>query len=282
MVKQRALKPNLSIFCRKGWMVLASTLFLVAATGCEQNAKYMTPERQDKGMVIILPGIEGESGANRNIRKGLERGGVERALPIMHWGRPIPGVGMVLNQVDFIGNRLAGERIAKRIMAYQDQYPGRPVHIIGHSGGGGVAIFAAESLPDDREIEGLILLSASISSAYDTSKALSRCRQGIVNFYNKGDAALLGVGTAVMGTVDGTHGPSAGLIGFDLPKESDSDEKRLAYENLYQVLLTSEMSGNALAHFSTTQVGFILKHVAPWVFSESWPADPSVVAAPSR
>ena len=98
---------------------------------------------------------------------------------------------------------------------YQDNHPGRPVYVVGHSGGGGVAVFTAESLPDGRKIDGLVLLSASISKGYDLHKALANCRRGIINYYSSRDVGLLGVGTTLMGNVDGGHGPSAGLKGFD-------------------------------------------------------------------
>jgi len=252
------------------WTVLAASL--ASAVGCNTgNSKFLTDERLANGLVIILPGIEGESPLNRNIRRGMVSAGVYRGMPIYSWGRPIPLAGMLLNQVDFIGNRLAGIGIAKMVTDYQDSHPGRPVYLVGHSGGGGVAVFAAEAMPEDRQLDGLILLSASISRPYKLTKALSRCRNGIVNFYNKQDAALLGLGTTVVGNVDGGHGPSAGLIGFARPGEKDSDEKRFAYAKLYQVEVTSAMAGFGDPHASTTRASFVAVHVAPWVRAAGWP-----------
>lgn len=126
-------------------------------------------------------------------------------------------------------------------------------------------MFTAEAMPEDRQIEGLILLSASISSAYDLDKALSHCRNGIVNFYNKQDSGVLGLGTTLIGTVDGTHGPSAGLIGFDCFDKP-------GYEGLYQVKM---MGVSEDTHTTSTQVGFVSIHVTPWILAESWPAGPN-------
>ena len=252
------------------WMVLAASL--ASAAGCNtSNQKFLTDERLANGLVIILPGIEGESRLNRNIRQGMVSAGVYRGMPIYSWGRPIPLAGMFLNQVDFLGNRLAGIGIAKMVTDYQDSHPGRPVYLVGHSGGGGVAVFAAEAMPQDRQLDGLILLSASISSPYNLSKALSRCRNGIVNFYNKEDAMLLGLGTTVVGNVDGGHGPSAGLVGFAKPGPKDSDEKRFAYTKLFQVQLTPTMAGHGDPHSAVTRTSFVAAHVAPWVRAGSWP-----------
>ena len=246
---------------------------LLAAGGCDAgNKEFVTEDRLDSGLVIILPGIEGESELNRNVRSGLLAGGVYRGMPIHSWGRPVPIAGVLINQVDFLGNRLAGVAVANMVKNYQDSHPGRPVHIVGHSGGGGVAVFAAEALPEDRKIDGLVLLSASISSAYDLTKAASRCKSGIVNFYNPDDAALLGVGTIVVGTVDGTHGPSAGLLGFDRAGKK-------GHENVYQVKLSGAEAGGD-PHASATRPGFVAANVAPWVLAPAWPAGMDFVRAP--
>jgi len=243
------------------------------AGGCS-NAEYMTENRLSRGLVVILPGIEGESGLNRDIRRGLANAGVDRAMPIWSWGRPLPIIGLLVNQIDFLGNRIAGSGIAARIRKYQDKYPGRPVHVIGHSGGGGVAVFVADDMGKDHKIDGLILLSASISSAYDLTKALGNCRNGILNIYSKDDVGLLGLATIVLGTVDGTHGPSAGLIGFDQPNAKAPEAKQIAYVRLYQVAIDPDMLFEAsTTHASTTQIHFISLYVSPWILAETWPVD---------
>jgi len=245
--------------------------------GCENNAAFSTPEKLDAGLVVILPGIEGESGANRDIRDGLDAAGVDRSLQIWHWGRPLPLLGLVVNQIDFIGNYLAGDRVAQRIMEYQDNYPDRPVHIIGHSGGGGIAVMAAAALPEDRKIDGVVLLSASISSNHDMSKALKRCSNGVVNFYNRDDLVLLGLVTTVLGNVGGAHGPSAGLTGFNVPDMSGNEEKQQAYRKLYQAPLSEAMLQGAGAHFSTTQPHFVSTYVTPWLETGHWPASSDII-----
>jgi len=266
-----------------GWSGRAAALLVLAAmsmsAGCADNSAYVTTDRLENGLVIILPGIEGQSELNRDIRRGLVVAGVHRGLPIHSWGRPVPLAGPLLNQMDFLGNRLAGARVANMVTEYQESHPGEPVHIIGHSGGGGVAVFAAEAMPEGRKIDGLVLLSASISSAYDLTKALNHLRCGIVNFYNRDDAALLGLGTTVVGNVDGTHGPSAGLIGFDSPSRNAKAEKRKAYQKLYQVAVGARMTGGGDPHTATTRPGFVARHVAPWVMAESWPAGRAAVAS---
>lgn len=257
---------------------MALTLACLCAAGCNSNAKFMQPEQLDRGMIVILPGIEGESGFNRDIRAGLIKAEIEYAMPIESWGWHIPVVGLAINQVDIIGHILAGKSLAKKIVAYQAKYPHRPVFIISHSGGSGVAIFALEALadiPNSKPIEGAILLSPSLSADYDLTKALQFCRLGIVNFYNERDTLLLGLGTTLLGNVDGGHGASAGRLGFEPAESSDPKAKQMAYLKLYQVELTPAMTRDVkgTSHSVNTSVDFVDRYVARWVTASSWPAE---------
>lgn len=246
----------------------------LTAVGCSPTTtEYVTPPRLDRGLVVILPGIEGEGRLSHGVRKGLLRAGVGAALPIYRWGRPIPIAGPLLNQVDVIGNKLVARKIAQMIVDYQETHPGKPVYIVGHSGGGGVAVFSAEAMPEGTSLDGLVLLSASISKTYDLTDALKRCRRGIVNFYSGSDIALLAIGTTVMGNVDGIRGPSAGLTGFDNRPQG-----------LYQVPWRREMAsaGNHGGHTDSAEPAFVRRYVAPWVLAAKWPAGSAADPPPGQ
>jgi pimeloyl-ACP methyl ester carboxylesterase len=251
-------------------IMLGATLLL--AVGCNENAAYMTPERKDRGLVIVLPGIEGVSQLNKDIRTGLDLAGINYAMPIRSWGRPVPLLGMALSQVDVLGNRLAAMGIAEDIMTYQEEFPDRPVYVVGHSGGGGIAVFVAEYMKDGHQLDGVLVLSGSISKGYNLEKALNNTSRGIVNFYNPDDAGLLAIGTTIMGCVDGGHGLAAGLESFDDPKDKDSVEKKVAYGKLHQVEITRDMTLGGDSHTAVTQPAFVSIFVATWIASERWPA----------
>jgi pimeloyl-ACP methyl ester carboxylesterase len=236
--------------------LLAVALLAVIGCGPDSNSHYITPVRKEQGLVIILPGIDGETENVHNIRRGLANAGCTRAMPIYNWGAPIPGVGLIINQTNVIGNRIAGANVAKMIEQYQDTYPGRPVHIVGHSGGGGVAVFAAEALSEGHRVDGLILLHASISAGYDLSKALDKVSVGIMNYYNPDDG-LLSVGTVFMGNVDGAHDAGAGLNGFRNPAP-----------RVRQVQVSA--TGGGGGHFGATSPYYVASHVAPWILSSQW------------
>ena len=238
-------------------LILTLSLLWLCLPGCGSNKDFVTEDRLAQGLVIILPGIEGESPFNHDIRAGLLDADVPGAMMIYHWGRPIPVAGPLLNQMDVLGNRIEGRKIAQIIVDYQDSHPGKPVHLVGHSGGGGMAVFAAESLPEDRKVDGLVLISASISCDYNLDKAIRHCKSGIVNFYCKGDVALLVIGTTLAGNVDGTHGPAAGQKEF-----------QGTFERLWQM----EVCQIGDAHTSGTRASVVTSNVAPWVLKSQWPA----------
>lgn len=253
-------------------MLILAAAALAAAVGCDDNAKFMTEQRLDRGMVMILPGIEGPSGINRDIRHGLVAAGLREALPIRSWGNPIPLLGILMKQVDVIGSHLAAAGIRDELVQYMDAHPGAPVVLVGHSGGGGIAVLVAEKMPPGKKLDAVVLLSASISSAHDMAEALTHVRRGIVNFYNRDDGALLGLGTVLLGNIDGLHGPSAGLIGFDPPAAHRSEQHKRTYTKLYQVEIKRDMVVGGDTHTAVTQPGFVASYVAPWADGRPWPA----------
>lgn len=226
------------------------------------NAAYMKPAEMSQGIIYILPGIQGVDYHYLNIRAGLKGSGIKCAIKIHPWGCHIPGIGLAVNETDTRDDRAWGRTIAEEIAAYQRQYPGRPVYIIGQSGGSAVAVFAAEALADRAApIEGLILLDASISADYDLGAALGQCNKGIVNFYNLRDVAMLEVGTEIFGNLDGGHDDSAGRTGFSG-----------TFPKLYQAEVRQDMvSALAAPHFADTSAAFTSRYIVPWVTEQTWP-----------
>lgn len=248
---------------RGRWVLFVLGLCLSAGGGC--TGEYWQHGGADKGLVVVLPGIQGEDGLTESIRSGFSGGGVDRAVLVQGWGKPIPIAGLLLNQVDFIGCRIDAAVIAGKILAYQNKFPDRPVHLVGHSGGGAVAVFVAEALADQpkaKPIDGLVLLSASISAGYDLTKALGACSRGILNCYNPEDIGMLGFATTLLGNLDGGHGPSAGLNGFHLPLLN----KRQKTQDLYATKLAQhQVPAYGGPHFSSTNADFISGVPSKWI-----------------
>lgn len=248
--------------------VVAATLAGGCGSAYDVGNRFVTVDRAAQGLVVILPGIEGESQSNRDVREGLYRAGIPYSLVLYRWGAPIPGLGLLINQTDVPRNRRQGEEIASQVASYQQKHPGRPIFIIGHSAGTGIAVFALESLgriAGAKPVEGVFLLSSSLSAGYDLSEALKMTRRGIVNVSNSDDALILGAGTGVVGNVDGGHGASAGRTGFSR-----------SYKNVYERPITNaevrqRMGISGGAHFIATNEQLIEKYAPAWIVNENWP-----------
>jgi pimeloyl-ACP methyl ester carboxylesterase len=248
--------------CSFALRLLLFVLLTSLSSGCS-IAELNTAERASHGIVLILPGIEGPSTWNYNLARGLADGGVNSAIEIFDWGTKIPG-GMLINLTDLERNQRMADVLRDRIVSYKREHPGRPVHIIGHSGGGGIAVMAAEKLPMDVRVTSIILLAAALSPDYDLGPALQHTQRGIFNYYSTHDRIFLDAGTRVAGTIDRSHTSAAGSVGFNKPAGNGN---RGDYDKLHQIAWESEMawSGHWGDHFGWTNPGFVRKYLAPLV-----------------
>ncbi|MHC4795540.1 MAG: alpha/beta fold hydrolase [Planctomycetota bacterium] len=238
---------------------------ITLSTGCRSSTKHLrTPNRYKKGYVIVLPGVEGRSRLNVNIAEGLKDGGIKSAIEIYDW-TAFRVLSVIVNLRAEIRNRRQARKIAKKIMFYQDQYPGKPVHIIGHSGGGYIAVLTLEALPPERRVQSAILLGPAVTPNYDLRRALRRTKHGIWNFYSPRDVFFLKFGTTLMGTVDGRHTYAAGAVGFTLPWGLDRQDRQLYKEKLYQKCYRQKMaqSGHDGTHFGWAKRRFVAEWLAP-------------------
>lgn len=236
----------------------------ILAPGCgRRRGDYITADRLEKGLVVVLHGIEGPSYLNKEICRGLYMGGVECAVKNYKWAS-VWGVWHNLNAEQ--DNRRKARELARWIAGYREGFPGRPVFIVGHSGGGAIGLWAVEAMAGDEPIDGLILLNAALSENYDLGPALDKTRRGIVNIHSKLDWLLLGIGTRIAGTMDRRHGESAGKDGFAVP---DDDPR---YRKLFQIGWSRDMlvSGHWGGHLSSAASHFVAMYIAPLIFAPSW------------
>lgn len=217
----------------------------------------LEPERLDAGLVLILPGIEGRSFFNMAILQGLLDADVPYALDIVDWTTGNKLLALYHLRSWQRNLRVAGE-LAARIAEYRQLYPGRPVWIIGHSGGGAMALLTAQSLPDDVRLTGLILLAAAISPGFDLSIARAKVERGLWNFYSWLDCLFTGLGTTVFGTIDGRHGPAAGMIGLRTP--SDDNGLTVVTQTCHGWAMTRQF--NLGGHFGCVHRVFIEEAIA--------------------
>jgi pimeloyl-ACP methyl ester carboxylesterase len=252
--------------------------------GCGRtDDPYLVPERLDKGLVIVLTGIHGRLWLSESICHGLADGGVDQAIEIYDWtyhGHLLP----FYNLGAIERNHEMARRIAAHIQAYQRDHLGRPVTLVGYSGGGPLAVWTAESLPKGAQLDGIVLLSAPLVPEYDLRPALSASRKGIVNFYSPNDRIYLALGTLIFGTMDKQHRISAGNLGFIDPRSSHPNKPATGptsgpsdvgvYDRLYQVPWKGEMAqyGYGGTHLTIGAKDFVSAYIAPLVKARQWNA----------
>jgi pimeloyl-ACP methyl ester carboxylesterase len=247
-------------------LLLAATV-LAAASGCVGHMSYMERERQDKGLILILPGIEGESKLNHMIAEGLKDAGVPDAIDIYDWTGT--RFFMVGNTMRYQRNLQQASLVAHQLSEYQRTHPGRPVHLIGHSGGGGLAVMVLEQMSRSRPITGAILLAPALSPGHNLCEAMRRTQFGIYNFWTPTDAAFLGIGTTTFGNMDREFGPAAGMIGFRVPDHLSPADARLYSRKLTQVRWRFEMlrQGQLPGHMTWANPWFVKNWLGKIVLS---------------
>jgi pimeloyl-ACP methyl ester carboxylesterase len=247
--------------------------FLIAPLGWfvpQRLFEHITEERLAQGLVLVLPGIEGRSFLNLSLLHGLLDAGLPYAVRVVDWTTGNKFLALYHLRA-WRRNRRVAAQLAAQIVAYQRAYPGRPVWLIGHSGGGGVALLTAEALPEDSRLTGIVLLAPAVSPQFDVSRALGKVERGIWNFYSWLDWFFVGLGTTLFGTLDGRWGPAAGMVGFRTraaappPGEMDESDGGTAVPRLRQTAYhwTMLRHFHAGGHFGVTHRVFIAEAVAP-------------------
>jgi pimeloyl-ACP methyl ester carboxylesterase len=249
-------------------MMLMCPFVSLLAAGCNRQ-QYVSDERLTHGWVLVFTGIEGRSTFNEAIVRGLAEGGVDSAIELVDWTSRVPGPGYLYNLRAEDRNRRKAAELADRVIQYRIRYPGRPVVLIGQSGGGAMAVWTAEAIPFGQKVDGVICLAATLSPEYMLDIALEKSSRGIVNFYSRNDWLFLGLGTELAGTMDGQHSSSAGRVGFSTPRAGGAPP---CYDKLFQVAWHEKMlgAGHYGGHLSSGASDFVARFVAPLVMADKW------------
>lgn len=221
------------------------------------------PQRRDHGLILLLSGVGGEAFLTHELAHGLVEAGLPDAIEIFPWAAA--GVPLVGNLMTYQLNRHRATYAADRIRRYQQQYPGRPVHLIGYSGGGGEAVLILEQLDPAHRVTSAILLAAAVSPDYNLAPALRHTTYGIYNFRNPRDRMILGLAMVVLGTIDRRHTVSAGMVGFRLREGIDPADADVYRTLLHQPTWDRRMlqDGHPGGHVGWTRRMFVRRWIAP-------------------
>jgi len=206
-------------------------LLFLSVGGCQisaPSAAVIHSGSASQTYIVHLPGIAGETDFDRMWVEGLGEGGLADHLEVYDWTKPNIWIA-ALHAYDH--NRAEARVISSRIAAKLKADPQARIILTGWSGGCQVAIWALEELPESASIQSLIIVAPSITPTYDLTSALRHVRGKMYAVTSPGDFVVLGIGTSLFGTSDGTYTVSAGLIGFSRPPEGDARQ----YEKLHQM-----------------------------------------------
>jgi pimeloyl-ACP methyl ester carboxylesterase len=214
-------------------------LFLAPLAQAAQDPK-------DADYLLHLPGIAGYHWVDKQMIAGLREGGYDGRIAVHDWTGDNPGIGSLINREQ---HDREAQRVATALEKRYRENPKRRIILTAHSGGTGIAVWALEKLPDDVQIDTVILLASALSPTYDLTAALKHVRGTMYALTSATDAIVLGVGTKTFGTVDGVKCEAAGKVGFSMPDAADEAE----YAKLKQMPYQAEW----------LQLGNIGDHIGP-------------------
>ena len=235
---------------------------------CEACAPLQTPTvtQLDRGLIWMIPGIQGTPSMLAEACRGLEDAGVRSAIEVYDWQRD-ELFGTLSNLLDHERNLGHAAKLAEYITEYSRNHAGRPIDVVGYSGGGGLAVMIAEALPEDVRLRNLILVQAAISPDYDLGAALAHIDGKLINFHSAFDWAILGLGTRAFGTMDRANVASAGKVGFDLAVAVPDEVLRACVEQP-EWTLAMLTSGHYGGHFGMLTYGWNKKYLAPYLIDD--------------
>lgn len=214
-------------------------------------------------LVFVIGGVGGLENLEISMRWAAQHAGIPCEVRDFDWTH---GKGHFFKDLQDTQNHAQKTaELAEEIRRECLLEPGRPIFLIGRSGGSILALGVAELLPP-QTLERIILLSAAVSPSYDLRPALRATRQEIVSFQSELDWFVLGWGTWQFGTADRLFTASAGKGGFNRPSESDAEGQEL-YRRLVEIRWTPSMllHGNNGGHIGSVMPSFLASDVAPWL-----------------
>lgn len=245
------------------WMTAAT--LLLAAGGCT-TLSYS--EKARLGITYYAPGAGNVDFTDGGIRSGLQNAGYKGEVATFLW---TISFNPAIDQTFRLNAKLRAAQLARIIESYADDYPGRPINIIGLSAGTGVGIWALEALRPGVMVENVVLLGSSLWYRYDVGKALEHVRGKIYVYYSSSDQ-VLALPMKVAGSIDGVFGEDgAGSVGLQSPR---------GRERIVNIAWRPEFQryGYYGGHTDGASPEFVKAFVAKHVIGED-PATPHAAAA---
>lgn len=230
-----------------------AALFGLLCNSCGTTPSEPPPAELDRGLIIFYAGASSVPEEEILWFIALRAAGIDQAIQGIAWGIPYDNYN---NAILTDRARAFAVTEAARLAQYMDDYPGRPVTLMGYSAGALVAAFVAEQMPADHPIDRFVMVSPDASPDYDLTAALDHTRLGGVSFWSPIDDQISAL-TVGLGTLDGFVGIPAATAGF-----------RVTDPRLTQISWSPEMLlyGHLGKHFDYVLNPVWFAHfVSPWV-----------------
>lgn len=239
-------------YMKTGVHILIGCFVASAVAGCSDP-------REQFGRTWYLDGAGNWGFGALDVPVGLEEAGYKGFVTNHRWSLTFnPALDQTLR---FIAKG-QGAVLGDQITDYLKRHPGAEANVIALSAGTGVAMWAIENVKPPHKVNNYILVGSSISSRYDTRKALKNMKGDIIVYYCSRDPVLQGPVRA-LGTIDGTFDDSAGLVGLRGTGSSSGRIKNIAWNSKFVKL------GWTGGHADCVNKRFVKGELKRWIVSPS-------------
>jgi pimeloyl-ACP methyl ester carboxylesterase len=215
-------------------------------------------QEKPKPFFFHLPGIGGQRITEQWLLSGLKAGGLDAEYRVYDWTEGDIGLPALLAQEE---NQARAKRIAAFLADHIRQHPDQRIIICSHSGGSGLAAWALEALPDNVQVDSVVMIAPALSPQFDLTRALAHVK-GKVYVLSSPLDVIVGAGTRVFGTIDGVKTEAAGYRGFERPPAADQTQYAKIVHLPYQKEWFA-LYGNAGTHICAMRTSFARGFIAP-------------------
>jgi pimeloyl-ACP methyl ester carboxylesterase len=218
-------------------------------------------------LVIFLDGA-GHYTAGGSVQSGLRAAGYKGAFETYLWS------SFLLWGADhFVAARSErkAHALADHITRARRAHPKGKIHVMGLSAGTALVVSALERLPEEIEVDTVVLFASSVSAERNLSPALRHVRGRLYATCSRGDVIL----AALPVNADGGSGPPAGRTGFRVP-HGLTPAQRAAYAKVVNIPWSPGYVAYGWngGHVPSTSSDFVRCVIAPRVLSsEPFPLD---------